>query len=489
MSMLCLSRRFVLFCGGLLVCSGVCVSAATYDATYEQAVEQALLGVDIAYDDVLDSTVTKGLFFNRKHHRSHKKPWTVVIYMAADNDLRGFAAANIKQMASIGSSEYVNIIIQLDIRLVGNNKVSRRYYVEKNKITHLNAHESNTQRMNSGDPRTLVSCCEWALGNYPADNYALVIWDHGTGCLEPGGGVLADPSGLFALNNESNRCDVDRSRPFLDWISCDEEQRKGVCWDSSTGNYISNNQFDQALTLVRNRMLGGHKFTMIAFDACLMSMIEVASMVKRHAHIMVGSEDAEIGTGWNYSKALSPFSYSAPTAETLARNIVQAYKATYSPMTDDYTQSAIYLDQIERLEDNVDAVAKYLLQLLSMQNGRTVKDAIKASANKVACTHFDEPSYVDLYHLYDNLLKNMPRMVTRDLGQGESIKIQIERLLKAGQEMIGEIVFASVAGKKVAKARGLSIYFPERNIHHSYVSCSFVRTTAWGKLLARVLSA
>jgi len=465
------------------------IDAPTHDASREQSVEQALLGINVAYDDVLDETVTKGLFFSKKHHRHHKKPWTVIVYMAADNDLRGFAAANIRQMASIGSSERVNILIHLDIRLVGNNKVTRRYYVEKDRITHLNVRDTHTQRMNSGDPRTLISCCEWALSNYPADNYALVIWDHGTGCLEPGGGVLTDPSGLFALNNESNRYDVDRSRPFLDWVSSDDDPQKGVCWDSSTGNYISNNQFDHALTYIRKKMLGGNKFTLIAFDACLMSMIEVASMVKQHAHIMVGSEDAEIGTGWNYAKALAPFAHGVPNPEQLAKNIVQAYKATYAPLTDDYTQSAIYLDRVDRLEKNVDAVAKLLLQMMLMQTGRAVLDAVRASGNKMACTHFDEPSYVDLFHLYANLLNNMERMKTQDAGQGEKLKTQLESLLRTGQQLIGETVFASVAGRKVAKARGLSIYFPDRQIHHSYASCSFIRTTAWGQLLSRLLKA
>ncbi len=57
-----------------------------------------------------------------------------MVYMAADNDLRAFAANNIKQMASIGSNNNINIVIHLDIRLNDNQKVTRRYYVDKNKI-------------------------------------------------------------------------------------------------------------------------------------------------------------------------------------------------------------------------------------------------------------------------------------------------------------------------------------------------------------------
>jgi len=76
--------------------------------------------------------------------RSPQKNWTIIIYIAADNDLRSFAARNIKQMASIGSNEYVNILVHLDIRITGNKKITRRYYVEKDRILHMNAHSSSS---------------------------------------------------------------------------------------------------------------------------------------------------------------------------------------------------------------------------------------------------------------------------------------------------------------------------------------------------------
>ncbi len=69
------------------------------------------------------------------------KDWTFIVYMAADNDLRGFAARNIKQMAAVGSSEFINIVVQLDIKISGNKKVTRRYYIEHNKILHVNGND------------------------------------------------------------------------------------------------------------------------------------------------------------------------------------------------------------------------------------------------------------------------------------------------------------------------------------------------------------
>src|SRR3990172_569950 len=117
--------------------------------------------------------------------KSAKKPWTFIIYIAGDNDLRAFVTNNLKQMASIGSNEYINIVAHLDIKINGNQKITRRYLIEKNRLVHMNANDPSTQCMDSGDPKTLISCCEWAITNYPAHNYALILWNHGSGILDP----------------------------------------------------------------------------------------------------------------------------------------------------------------------------------------------------------------------------------------------------------------------------------------------------------------
>ena len=75
--------------------------------------------------------------------RSPQKKWTFIVYMASDNDLRAFAASNIRQMAAVGSNENVNIVAHLDIRLNGNSKVTRRYYIEKNKLNQISQKKVN----------------------------------------------------------------------------------------------------------------------------------------------------------------------------------------------------------------------------------------------------------------------------------------------------------------------------------------------------------
>lgn len=103
-------------------------------------------------------------------------------------------------MSNIGSNDYLNIIVHIDIRVTGNYKITRRYYIDKNQIVQLNANDPYTQQMDSGDPKTLISCCAHAIDNFPAENYALIFWDHGSGILDPVRGRIINPSELFTFN-------------------------------------------------------------------------------------------------------------------------------------------------------------------------------------------------------------------------------------------------------------------------------------------------
>lgn len=407
-----------------------------------------------------------------------QKEWTFIVYIAADNDLRSFAARNIKQMAQIGSNDFINITVQLDIRISGNKKITRRYYIEKNKIFHVNANDPLSQKMDSGDPKTLVSCCSWAIQNYPARNYALILWNHGTGIIDPENGRIINPAELFSFNPATNKLELDRSIGFLEFINEKDRQPRGVCWDDSTGNYLTNQKLEAALKEICTTMLGGNKLSIIGFDACLMSMLEVASVVKSYAQIMVGSQEVELGPGWDYEKVLRPFMTSSIEQRRFAQHIVEMYAETYGKITNDYTQSAINLSSIDALEKNINTIAGLLLECLKKQSNNSVKNAIQASRSKLLCTHFDEPSYIDQHHFYVNLLANLKHFTFAD-SDTQGLKQTLARALEEGKTLIKEISFANKAGKNLSLAQGISLYFPERRIHSSYRKTNFAATNKW----------
>lgn len=442
---------------------------------------------------------------------------TFIVYMAADNDLSAFARRNIDQMASIGSNANLNIAIHLDIKIVGNKKITRRYYIaDKNKIIHMNANDSETQGMDSGQPATLISACKWAIENFPAKEYVLVFWNHGTGIIDPMLGKIINPTRLFNYNTASHMLDLDRTTSILgnihqiknqydaaqellllldkkdtpttiDWNELENElleteDPRGICWDDSTGNYLTNQKLDEALSVIRKQYLNNKKFSIIAFDACLMSMLEIGSLIKKHADIMVGSQEVELGTGWNYEKVLKPFLTKALNKNEFAQHIVQAYEETYQKITNDYTQSAIALDGLNYLEDNVNNVALLLIEALQIQRDKSVLNAIRASKNKLLCTYFDEPSYIDLDHFYTNLEQNLKLFTLTNQARQTELVNKLQQLIAQGRSIIKRIVLANACGKNLKQAKGISIYFPDR-IHSSYPKTSFGANNSWLQFL------
>lgn len=446
-------------------------------------------------DQCISLELEESQYLSRSIHKTQPaKDWTFIVYIAADNDLRGFAAKNIKQMAEFGSNNNINILVQLDIRITGNKKITRRYYIENNRIIHVNADDPDSQRMDSGDPKTLVSCCKWAIENYPASHYALILWNHGTGIIDPETGRMINPTELFSYNSASNRYDLDRSIGFLDFINEKEMHYrndcwKGICWDESTGNYLTNQKLDAALAEITSKLLHGKKLSIIGFDACLMSMLEVTKIARNYADIQVSSQEVELGAGWDYSKVLAPFHSQSLEPKIFAAHIVDAYQETYNKITNDFTQSAINLNESEALEQNINIIAQLLMQALNAQQGGSVKNAIQASRNKLLCTHFDEPSYIDLHHFYSNLLSNLRLFTFNNEDQGNSIKQALSLRLEEGQSIIKRIVIANKTGKNLSLAHGVSIYFPERRIHSSYRKTTFAQSNSWLAFITQFLGA
>ncbi|MCD6488404.1 MAG: hypothetical protein J7K21_04185 [Desulfurococcales archaeon] len=103
--------------------------------------------------------------------------------------------------------------------------------------------------VNTGDPDTLKSFIEFVVGNYPAEHYMLIIWDHGGG---PG----------------------------------------GAAWDySSDDDYLTLKEIREAVEEA------GVHLDIIGFDACLMATIDAAYEFRNVADYLVASEETEPGHG------------------------------------------------------------------------------------------------------------------------------------------------------------------------------------------------
>jgi hypothetical protein len=333
--------------------------------------------------------------------------------------------------------------------------------------------------MDSGNPQTLISCCKWAIENYPADNIALILWNHGTGIIDPIHGRVINPAGLFSFNPDINKFELDRTIGFLEFI----DSYRGICWDSSTGSYLTNQKLEEALSVIKRDILQGRKLSLLGFDACLMSMVEICNIAKHYADVMVGSQEVELGTGWNYAKVLAPFEHSSINKYEFGKHIVSVYAQTYEAITNDYTQSAINLATIEKLEEKINEIGDLIIECLKNQAHNSVKQALKLNHSHNYCTHFDEPSYVDMHHLFSNIQEKLPMFQLNNKELQAELIAHLDATLNEAKALLCNTIIFSKTGKNLSKASGLSIYFPEQRIHSSYPKTVFAHTNSWYKFL------
>jgi hypothetical protein len=407
-----------------------------------------------------------------------EKDWTFLVYVAADNDLAYFAGRNIEEMKKIGSTKHINVLVQLDGQ--GAHEKTKRLYIEKNKTVQVNYnHPSSQQKLDFGSALTLIDACQWAIEDYPAKHYALILWNHGIGILDNIGGRTSAASELFSFNTETNMLELNRDVGYFDHIK--QKQPRGVCFGDTYGTYLTNQKLEYALKEVTAKLPQGKKFDIVGFDACLMSMIEQGNLIRPYTHFMVASQEIELGTGWPYHKILAPFTEKTLSPEELSKHIVNVYHHNYKAITYDYTLSAVDLTNFEALEKGVSEVANLLLQALTHQRNNTVTRLIRASKSKRLCTYFSEPSYLDLHHLLCNLSETLDFMA---LEPGHlHIKKELKEKLVSTRQALEKTVVANCCGRNLTQARGLSIYFPTRLIESSYVITPFAEVYSWLSLL------
>jgi hypothetical protein len=284
--------------------------------------------------------------------------------------------------------------------------------------------------------------------------------------------------------------ELDRSVGFIDLVeqqALPEQKQRGICFDETHKSFMTNQDLKYALNQIQHTILGGKKIAVVWFDACLMSMIEIADICKDHAQYLVASEDVEYASGSNYQLVLSPMLNNILSPQEFACHIVASFEKAYQPITRDFTQSAINLSKINALETNINIVAQQLLLAMQNQKNKSVIKMLQQCKTRPCCTCFEEPTFIDLQHFYINLQANLWQISLVNQSLENVIKASLSTLLKNGIEAIDQAVIANAAGSNIAGASGLSIYFPERRMFHSYLHCPFARSNSWCAMIQQYL--
>ena len=399
----------------------------------------------------------------------HRTSWKVLVFMEADNDLYPFSLKDLQEMMVVGSNENLSIIVQFDG--LGSKAFTKRLLVQKGKIYELGTFDT---KLDGGSAETLTDFCLWAHTEFPSENTALVLWNHGSGVLDPSRGRPFNSGGLFNFNPVSHMIELDRSVGLFEYL-----ERRGVCFNDTFGTFLTNQKLAASLDAIVKGM--GKKLDVIAFDACLMSMIEIAEYARFYANYMVSSEEVEPGTGWFYDKTLAPLSTGKMTPHDFACHAVESYRKGYISNTRDFTQSALDLQQITPLINSIHKVSGLLLAALQAQLQGSVQIALTHALDARHCTRFAEPSYADLGHFLRNLQLVIPLMHVE--SSHALLLQQLNQTVSDALQIYSKVVIANVHGTSLNNATGLAIYFPLNYLATSYQDTFFYKENNWGKLL------
>ncbi|MEA3306201.1 MAG: clostripain-related cysteine peptidase, partial [Elusimicrobiota bacterium] len=269
----------------------------------------------------LDFSSDKGFFDLIKsdpqpaaNETENRKEWTVMVYINGKNDLSRYGVKDVNEMEKVGSTSKINIVVELGTE----DEKTERFLVKKDNYPTLVTSKplEILKGEDMGDWRHLVDFASWTKKKFPAKRYMLVIWNHGDG-----------------------------------WVTS-----KGISYDDETDNHISTPELGLAM-----KEIG--KVDILAMDACLMQMAEVAYEVKDYADIIVASEETEPVDGYPYDKILKKMAkMTKKSNEAIAKNIVTEYEKFYS-LKESVTQSALKTNKLDSLVSSLDDWAETAMQI------------------------------------------------------------------------------------------------------------------------------
>lgn len=364
--------------------------------------------------------------------------WTFMVYMIGDTNLEPYALDDIAEMASVGSDDEVNIVALVD-RSPDYSTDPAVDLADWEDTVALEVQHDHLEvigepgELNMGAPETLADFVAETATAYPADNYGLVLWDHGAG-----------------------------------W--------PGVGPDETDGDDVLElAEIDQALTDGLDR--GGiDKLDFMGFDACLMGTYEVASVISAHADYLLASQEVEPGHGWNYAElaTIADDPSAGPT------DLGSAFIAGYAEQAEewgteaDITLAMLDLAHIAGLQEAVGALA----EAYEADPHALGPELATAQADVLEFGRSPDPelatNQIDLGGYVENLAET----------GGREVAAAAEQVIAA----LRALVLDQTAGPATDAASGVSIYFPEVEEYFLQDYLSLDDVPAWPAALAAFFS-
>lgn len=198
---------------------------------------------------------------------------TVLVYMAADNNLSSFGNTNIQLMLQGMKNVEGRLVIYLD----PSNDVPRLMVIEGNSAPKLDTLVTYSEE-NSASPEVLRRTIQDVRNLYPSNSYGLILWSHGMGWLpEKYNFHRSYSAGLVRYTNLPTKYFGQDTHPG----------------DGAMESFMETDELMAGIS--------GH-FNFIMFDACFMGAVEVLYGLRDYADYFIASPAEILANGFPYDK-------------------------------------------------------------------------------------------------------------------------------------------------------------------------------------------
>ncbi|MFA6548471.1 MAG: clostripain-related cysteine peptidase, partial [Candidatus Margulisiibacteriota bacterium] len=385
--------------------------------------------------------------------------WTVMMFAEGDNDLEPYIFGNINEMEKTGSTGEVAMVAETDWysysgsaeSLTSTGEGVARWYILKDQdMAKIKSQlVMSLPEIDTGTAEALKDFVLWAVQNYPATHYMLIVSSHGGG---------------WRTRNTTN------SGVGQDFTT-----------DPTRSRLITLPQLKSILPDIKTAV-GNKKMDIIAFDACLNGAIETAYLMKDYFDYMAASEENIPGTGYPLDTITADLvATPAMSAEAFSKIIVNKYYDYYLANGQRSTLAAIDLSKVTAIANEVKA-------LKDLYNTST-KEAL---LQEIIDTHTDSynylvqryyyTSYRDLWHLADKIIAGSTGTdydaITVECA---AIKSAVEQAVLLNKYTDPLPVPSNTYA--LANSHGLSIYFSTISTEAydtGYDALDFSTYTGWG---------
>jgi hypothetical protein len=359
------------------------------------------------------------------------RPWTVLVYMAADNNLEAAALHDINEMESVlDKNAAYSVLVLLDRAegwdgTNGNWEDTRLYEIKRDpggyngtiiskrlRCTDLDLTPESQTELDMADSNTLKGFLTFAAREYPSKHSALIIWGHGTGWRSAGTA---------------------------------ENKTKAVAIDDKNNTYMNLPSLKHAL--------GGMYFDVIGFDTCFGATFETAYELSDSAEYLAAPPGIIPTEGWDYAEIFSRFD-AAMTGENFCDEVLRSFKLQYS-FDGAYAISKLYLPAIKSAAQAFCAFTQAFADAITTNAQRDEVDSLLKRDVKKECA----PTYPsDLFLDARSLVSVLNDYAQNSLQMENDAKEQIMEAAAVALEAINAGVVQTIREGKT-DSPSISVFF------------------------------